>query len=838
MPSYGKHMPCAVEDCDHHVDEDKLQFQLLGEGNDNCVVSIIGTGMVIRLKKVAVDKTRALPHGSCSAGCKANSSQRSNVFNKCNESKSSALKCSYGKLPATYSSVHRCVKRIDLCGDKSVPSCPQCCLIRQCCRDLAFLNHIAFSFFGPSLVKPGRLVRLSLNTMQSIEKQLQHTREEGRLHKTINPYGIAILCPDASTTFHGCHSVSSAVQLCSVHKNICHDTKTSLPIHVTPEYYSYIHEENHPSQCQNCRRKHNPAYSPSNCKCSKFFKNTSISLEKKLESLDSDSIMANISSSVPLHKVFPINNLHLLTDEEIRAKKVVEKLKVQKFLAQLYVDDKINAHGPKCIPLSLDPCYLNHKESQLKPFPNIGYEDELSTSLPITSNLGLHKAQVVGNSSIRKLTLENTIGFASNICQREKKFCNSKHFKEDSFQENPDSHPQRSNDRKKIPSDNKQIVGDLNYSQANPKIREARKPVTLCVELKPKQGFLEPVDDESMLLCRFCLKQFIKCSRGEPQPHSNYCPLEFFSGDVKRMAAAVQQLFAAPQNNLRIFKDGVVVEDLSQYSFLSFKYAFLPLFDITSFFFESHPFQRQCFQCLVNVIQCQVKSLEGTSNSPKNASVDEDSGNSSDGISEDEVYRSQQSELCVVKAFEALERLIAMVGEDQAYELLRVVPDGAGNDVCQVIEEDGCTSLQKSQSVSDDASFPELLPISEVISECDELVSSPHFDPIPNALQSPFVERENGLKKLLMDDSSSAMRHEAGILVSQVQEFLKGLTFKDCSLMILLSGWYLCQVTVIDLVSKDPSKVKLHYSAVRELQQLVLRKQQLDEPLPKCCLLP
>lgn len=40
---------------------------------------------------------------------------------------------------------------------------------------------------------------------------------------------------------------------------------------------------------------------------------------------------------------------------------------------------------------------------------------------------------------------------------------------------------------------------------------------------------------------------------------SNYCPFELFSGVEARMTTAVKELLRSPQNNLRIFKDGVVV---------------------------------------------------------------------------------------------------------------------------------------------------------------------------------------------------------------------------------------------------------------------------------------
>lgn len=56
-------------------------------------------------------------------------------------------------------------------------SCSRSSMIRQCSRDLAFLNHIAYSLFGPLLVKPGKLVCLNQQQLKQIEKQMQFHRK-------------------------------------------------------------------------------------------------------------------------------------------------------------------------------------------------------------------------------------------------------------------------------------------------------------------------------------------------------------------------------------------------------------------------------------------------------------------------------------------------------------------------------------------------------------------------------------------------------------------------------------------------------------------------------------
>ena len=48
---------------------------------------------------------------------------------------------------------------------------------------------------------------------------------------------------------------------------------------------------------------------------------------------------------------------------------------------------------------------------------------------------------------------------------------------------------------------------------------------------------------------------------GAVSNRSRYCPFDLFSGDCDRMNRALESLLQNPQNNLKIFKDGVVVYD-------------------------------------------------------------------------------------------------------------------------------------------------------------------------------------------------------------------------------------------------------------------------------------
>ncbi|XP_038054392.1 inositol-pentakisphosphate 2-kinase-like [Patiria miniata] len=95
---------------------------------------------------------------------------------------------------------------------------------------------------------------------------------------------------------------------------------------------------------------------------------------------------------------------------------------------------------------------------------------------------------------------------------------------------------------------------------------------TFCIELKPKRGFL-PVsghipDDLAIKysVCRYCLLQQYKVQQGIWEKRSHYCPLDLFSCDPSRMKYSLNMLLENPQNNLRIFKDGVAIYHVQEKS--------------------------------------------------------------------------------------------------------------------------------------------------------------------------------------------------------------------------------------------------------------------------------
>ncbi|XP_061746797.1 inositol-pentakisphosphate 2-kinase isoform X1 [Nerophis ophidion] len=97
----------------------------------------------------------------------------------------------------------------------------------------------------------------------------------------------------------------------------------------------------------------------------------------------------------------------------------------------------------------------------------------------------------------------------------------------------------------------------------SPSLLQPSRPPPLCVEIKPKCGFLPSSKhisrDVKTKVCRFCMHQHYKVTNGRWKRRSLYCPLDLFSGSRQRMHFAIRQLIEEPQNNFKIFKGGQCV---------------------------------------------------------------------------------------------------------------------------------------------------------------------------------------------------------------------------------------------------------------------------------------
>ncbi|KAK5816725.1 inositol-pentakisphosphate 2-kinase [Linnemannia elongata] len=84
-----------------------------------------------------------------------------------------------------------------------------------------------------------------------------------------------------------------------------------------------------------------------------------------------------------------------------------------------------------------------------------------------------------------------------------------------------------------------------------------------AVEIKPKWGFLTKSaflrkdQDIKRRKCRFCMYQHQKIKTGQEYTLSKYCPIDLFSGTELLVQDAVDSLVDTPQNNLRLFVDGL-----------------------------------------------------------------------------------------------------------------------------------------------------------------------------------------------------------------------------------------------------------------------------------------
>lgn len=85
-------------------------------------------------------------------------------------------------------------------------------------------------------------------------------------------------------------------------------------------------------------------------------------------------------------------------------------------------------------------------------------------------------------------------------------------------------------------------------------------------EFKPKYGNLIPnyyVDqnnsDCKKYVCRYCMQQYEKLQTQKIEQLSDYCPLKLFSNNIEIKKSAILSLFATPQNNLKVFKNGKII---------------------------------------------------------------------------------------------------------------------------------------------------------------------------------------------------------------------------------------------------------------------------------------
>lgn len=83
---------------------------------------------------------------------------------------------------------------------------------------------------------------------------------------------------------------------------------------------------------------------------------------------------------------------------------------------------------------------------------------------------------------------------------------------------------------------------------------------TFCVEIKPKQGW-RPPKEQMYSQCLFCMQQFLKIEKNQIKSRTKYCPEDLFYGDKEKVKTALKYLIEVPQNNFKIFKNGLLCYD-------------------------------------------------------------------------------------------------------------------------------------------------------------------------------------------------------------------------------------------------------------------------------------
>ncbi|KAK3893814.1 hypothetical protein Pcinc_002394 [Petrolisthes cinctipes] len=340
-----------------------------------------------------------------------------------------------------------------------------------------------------------------------------------------------------------------------------------------------------------------------------------------------------------------------------------------------------------------------------------------------------------------------------------------------------------------------------------------KKPRNVCVEIKPKQGFLD-LSTPNLPLCRYCVKQFLKRSK-EGLTRSSYCPLDLFSGDIGKMRQAIDSLMKSPQNNFRIFEDGEPKENCQPYRYIRDVIIAALTFDFTS----GH-----------------AKITRSDQLSPRSA-------------------------LGRILAFQNLDRL----GVFKATRLYQKLVRKAGS----LQAADTLLHDLRSWPASALPHLPLSLNLNEhhsnkttdwKLKKVEQGDTSVHNKQLHGSRVNQVEEQKqcDGIR----EEEEEEMNIEE--MVRELQRYLVSTTAKDLSLMILVSGpftsdvpatepntspfiievkeeeeevgssvWYKCQVTGVDLVAKPSSKIPKHERDYEKLRQALVDLRGSGEE-PRC----
>ncbi|XP_068228316.1 uncharacterized protein [Palaemon carinicauda] len=367
-----------------------------------------------------------------------------------------------------------------------------------------------------------------------------------------------------------------------------------------------------------------------------------------------------------------------------------------------------------------------------------------------------------------------------------------------------------------------------------------REPRNVCIEIKPKQGFIDTSTPE-LPLCRYCVKQFIKVGKDADPVTSCYCPLDLFSGNLARMRKAVDGLLKSPQNNFKVFVDGEPVDNCMSFRYLRDVIIAALTYDFRTAKVELHengplspcsPLGRTlAFQKLDKLGVYRAANL----------------------------YRYLVKVMGHSKAADALlQDLKCWTGDSQFCQASSKFCTRCFQEAFQ--EVNGVSDVSCRNSVDNDSQEDK----DKVFNEPSRKnVSSERVTSNGKRDLKPLFNQEHSLSitkiKTMSEHIVGGESFMQDDIIRKLQEYLLSTTAKDLSLMILLSGphkstpipsntansspfiieledgiWYRCQVTGVDLVAKPPSKILKHEQDYLCLKS-VLEDLQRQGKKPACC---
>ncbi|XP_064106038.1 uncharacterized protein LOC135215386 isoform X2 [Macrobrachium nipponense] len=367
-----------------------------------------------------------------------------------------------------------------------------------------------------------------------------------------------------------------------------------------------------------------------------------------------------------------------------------------------------------------------------------------------------------------------------------------------------------------------------------------REPRNICIEIKPKQGFIDTSTPE-LPLCRYCVKQHIKVGKDADHATSCYCPLDLFSGNLTRMRKAVDGLFESPQNNFKVFLDGEPVENCLSFRYLRDIIIAALTYDFRTPRVELHengplnpcsPLGRTLgFQmldklgvyCAANMYRYLVKIMGDSK--------------AADALLQDLKCWTGDSQFC-----QASSKICTRCFQEDSKQV-----NGVSDVICRGLIDKG--SHENEHEIFYDPST--------------RSIASDHLEHDIGSCLNPKLNQEHSLSitniKRIPEHIVSGEFFIQDDIIRKLQEYLLSTTAKDLSLMILLSGpyrstpvphnavnaspfiielddssWYRCQVTGVDLVAKPPSKILKHEQDYVCLKA-VLEDLQKQGKKPACC---